>query len=293
MESIIKSVASQVFNITEDKIILKERLIGGLSNKVFVFELDKNLYTFRISGKDSEKFVNRETEYKNIELIKILNINSQTMYFNMDTGYKIANYVQGHILSDLKKPEIYLEEIARILKIMHNSNLKSENNYEPYKRLNIYENYLTEFKYKHNNLYIELKNIFFENKTFLDKGNLVLCHNDCQISNIIVGKEKTYLLDWEFSGNNDPFYDIACVGNKDIELAIKLLSVYLGYPPTNEQKRRVYLWRIFQYLQWYNVALYKHFIGLGKELNINFKLVSDLYLNKIIDLLNKIDCFTI
>ncbi|ONI39120.1 phosphotransferase [Candidatus Epulonipiscium fishelsonii] len=289
MESIIKSVASQVFNTSKNEIILKERLMGGLSNKIFIFELDKNLYTFRISGKNSEKFVNREIEYKNIELIKSLNINSQNIYFDTDTGYKIAKYVPGYILSNFEKPENYLKEVSKLLKTVHTSNLKSENNYEPYERLQTYEGYLNEFNYKHDELYIQLKNEFFKNKIFLDTTTLVLCHNDCQLSNIVVGKDNTYLLDWEFSGNNDPFYDIACVGNKEIGLGIKLLGIYLGYEPTIDQKNRVYLWRIFQYLQWYNVALYKYLIGLGEELNINFKVVADLYLKKIIYLFKLIE----
>lgn len=41
------------------------------------------------------------------------------------------------------------------------------------------------------------------------------------------------------------------------------------------------LWRIFQCLQWHNVALYKDGIGLSEELKIDFNFFAKQYLIKI------------
>ncbi len=104
-------------------------------------------------------------------------------------------------------------------------------------------------------------------------------HGDAQFANFIqTDKGEIKLLDWEYSGTNDYIYDIACFGNKDISWAIKLLKVYEG-EVSNDKLVRLYGWRVFQCLQWYNVALYKEEIGLSKELSIDFLKVSKNYIN--------------
>jgi thiamine kinase-like enzyme len=88
------------------------------------------------------------------------------------------------------------------------------------------------------------------------------------------------LVDWEFGGNNDPLYDIACYGNNDFRFALGLLPVYLGREPRKEEWERLYLWRVFQCLQWHNVALYKEAIGLSAELHLDFRLIAQAYVDK-------------
>ena len=107
---------------------------------------------------------------------------------------------------------------------------------------------------------------------------MVCCHNDSQPSNFIVGNDKVYLTDFEFAANNDPVYDIACYGGDDIELIEPLLKEYFGQVD-EKLIERAHLWKLFQSLQWYNVALHKEYLGLSKELNIDFEKVALYFLN--------------
>ena len=45
-----------------------------------------------------------------------------------------------------------------------------------------------------------------------DKSNLVFCHNDLNLSNIICAKE-IYFIDWDYAGINHPYFDIATLLN--------------------------------------------------------------------------------
>ena len=105
---------------------------------------------------------------------------------------------------------------------------------------------------------------------------------------LIKTKDELRLMDWEFAGNNDPFYDIACFGNNDFNHALALLPVYLGREATISESHRLYFYRAFQCLQWHNVALYKEFIGLSIDLGVDFMFVSNLYLDKAENFLNNI-----
>ncbi|MFI3329162.1 MAG: phosphotransferase [bacterium] len=265
VESIIKK------NINKEVKVIN-RFTGGMSNFTYLIEVDSKLYTYRIPGKNSHVFINREIEKENIELVKQLNLNCENIYLNTTNGHKMSLYIEGN---DLSSEEIDYVEVSNKLKLLHNSGVKAVNDYVKEEKLNYYETLLEE---KHNEEYFLLKEKLFNYLEEYKDIELVYCHGDAQKSNWIKS-DNLYLLDWEYSGNNDPYYDIACFGNVDFNDAIKLLEYYLGYKPNSNELRRLYLNRIFQCMQWYNVALYKKQIGLSKDLNMDFKAISVKYIN--------------
>lgn len=159
--------------INEVKHILKaqnvrvvERLLGGMSNYTFVVEADNQLYTFRIPGEFAENFVDRNIEKANIEIVEKLNITNETLYLNVEDGKKVARYVEGKPLSQLT--QYPYELVADLLKVIHNSNLKAVNDYQPFKRLKKYEDINKELGFVLPEKYLMLKNEFLEYKPYLD-----------------------------------------------------------------------------------------------------------------------------
>lgn len=288
MESIIKSVTAKVLGTDESKIHIKYRLMGGMSNFTYVIEVEGMKYTFRIPGKNAHVFVNVVEEKENMTIIEALGINNETIYIDTEKGYKIAKYVEGTPLSEVSNPQCYLDEVAQVLHQLHDSGLKATNDYHPYERLNTYQKLVSDQGEYHTEKYFKLKEEFLSYRSFLDKFSHVICHNDSQISNMVVEADHTYLLDWEFAGNNDPMYDVACVGNKDFDLALSFLPIYLGREPEAEELKRLYLWRAFQCLQWYNVALYKDLMGLSQELQLDFNAIAVMYSMKAEELLTHV-----
>lgn len=288
-EQIIKEVTADVFNVIPGSVHVHDRLMGGMSNYTYVIEVKGKKYTFRIPGKRAEKFVDRVIEKHNIGLVDTLHLNNKTVYLDIEKGYKIAEYIEGQPLSELD-PLDYLKDAAIVLHTIHESGLRSDYDYNPLKRLMTYEEHTYEFDYDHCDRYNSLKDRFLSYKDkYMDPDRLTLCHGDSQISNFVVTPEKELrLMDWEFTGNNDPFYDIACFGNNNFDHALALLPVYLGREATVEEYNRLYFFRAFQCLQWHNVALYKEFIGLSIELGVDFDFVANLYLDKAEKFLNNI-----
>ncbi len=153
------------------------------------------------------------------------------------------------------------------------------NDYDVMGRLAMYETFCDDLGFVHPEEYYQLRSKFSSQLSFLQKDKLVACHNDAQPSNFIVGDDKkVYLTDWEFAGNNYALYDIACFADNDINSSYKLLNAYLGRAASNDEIRKVCLWRMFQTLQWFNVAMYKELIGLSQELLVNFQEIANNYL---------------
>ena len=288
-EQLIKEVTAKAFGLIPGMIYVKDRLMGGMSNYTYVVEVKHKKYTFRIPGKKAENFVDRVVEKHNIELVDQLHLNNKTVYLDLENGYKIAEYIEGQPMSELNPLE-YLHDASITLHMIHDSGLKSDYDYDPLKRLAYYEEHTYEYDHVHSDRYYELKDRFLSLKDkYMDPERLTLCHGDSQISNFVITPDgETRLMDWEFTGNNDPFYDIACFGNNNFDHALALLPIYLGREATVEEYNRLYFYRTFQCLQWHNVALYKEFIGLSIELDIDFMFVANLYLDKAEKFLNSI-----
>ena len=288
-EKLIVNVTSDALGVNPSDIEVLDRLMGGMSNYTYLMSVKGTKYTFRIPGKKAEKFVDRDVEKHNINLVDSLKLNNDTVFLDVDSGFKIAKYIEGQPLSELNPLE-FLEEAANVLHSIHDSGLKSDYDYDPLNRLKLYESHTLEYGHVHSDRYIELKSRFLELKdVYMNKERLVLCHGDSQISNFVKTPEKELrLMDWEFTGNNDPFYDVACFGNNDFNHALELLPVYLKRTPSVEQYNGLYFYRSFQCLQWHNVALYKEFIGLSVDLGVDFLFVANLYLDKAEGFLNSI-----
>ena len=280
-EEIVINYLAEYLHINMESIRIIDRLKGGMSNSNYVVKAMNKFYTFRIPGKNASVFVNRTIEGDILSLIAPLGIDGNLLlHLNQETGYKISKYIAGTPLM-IDNPAIYYEAVSDILHRLHNSGLVAQNDYAPFIRLKYFEELVEQTGISHLDSYYDIHDRFLKFKAFLSEWPTMICHNDSQPSNFIVTPEgRLLLVDWEFGGNNDPLYDIACYGNNDFQYAIGLLPVYLNREPRKEEWLRLYLWRVFQCLQWHNVALYKEAIGLSDELHLNFKLIAEAYIDK-------------
>jgi thiamine kinase-like enzyme len=274
-EQLIKTQAAKAFHVKKEDVNVINRLMGGMSHLTYHIRIHDIDYTYRIIGKDGNLFVDREVEYQNLKIIESLELNNETVYFDIETGEKAAKYVEGTVLSTVDFHP-YLEEVAKTLKKLHHSDVSPASDYGLIQRLELYESYTN----MRTPLYQELKekwiSVYQEKHENQQK---VFCHNDAQRSNIVVGNDRIYLLDWEYAGLNEFYYDIASFGNVKFEDALVLLDVYLNREATLDEKNSVRFYRMFQALQWHQVALRKEMIGLSEVLQFDFKMLALKYLN--------------
>lgn len=253
---------------------LVSRFSGGMSNFTYLVE-EQNThekFVFRYPGDGANNFVDYKLEHKALTEGFNLGLTPETIYFNEQTGIKLAKYIEG---DNLVGKKIEYSRVRDFLKQFHSSNFRSLVNYDHLGRLAKYETLHS----KHEEQYEELKAYFvslFESnlKQYVNKP----CHNDSQLANFILTEDNSFILvDFEYAAINDPIYDIACFGNVDLSNALDLLSTS-DFDDREDPLLRLYGWRMFQCLQWYNVASYKHEIGLGEKLGIDFNAVSHKYL---------------
>ena len=252
-------------------------LLGGMMNESYIVSNNEKKYVLYVPTIQANEMVDRTLEKECQAITYSLGITSKNIYFDTTTGIKINEYIEGHSLNNIEDYD--LKQVAKILHTLHDSNILSGVKYQPFNRLINYEKEVKQFIDNFDDLYLEIRNELFNNKEFLEKQKVTICHNDAQRSNIIKSVDKKYyLIDFEFMADNDPIYDIATFGNSDVKEGFDLLNIYVNNPST-EIIKRYYLWRMYISLQWYVVALIKHYRGEGKVHNFNFLDVATHFIN--------------
>ena len=105
-----------------------------------------------------------------------------------------------------------MDMTTSILRKLHNSNMEFKNTFNVFDEIIKYEEILKEIntkKYEDYDCVREtVMNLKYELKALGE--NIKPCHNDTVPENFIKGKgNKFYLIDWEYSGSNDPMWDLA------------------------------------------------------------------------------------
>lgn len=231
---------------------------GGMTNKNYKANIKGKNYVLRIPGNGTEEMINRLEEMDNLEAIRELGIDSTISYFGRNSGIKIAEYIENAETLNGKtaKREEIMKLTASTLKKLHNSNVRFNNIFDVFKKIDDYERLLKKVNGSNFKDYYQVKKDIFKLKELQGELDLYLlpCHNDTVPENFIKsGDDKIYLIDWEYSGMNDPMWDLAahsleCEFSADDEELF--LSYYFEGEVSEKYRTRILINKICQDFLW-------------------------------------------
>ena len=256
---------------------IERQILGGMMNGSFLVDYQDKKYILYMPTPQANEMVDRKEEKRHLDIVYPLGVTSKNVYFDIRSGIKINEFIEGESLNSL---DHYNEQkVAAILKKLHKTELKSNLDYHPFDRFLGFEKEALEFTDLSDD-YRAFKELLFSNREYLESDPLVLSHNDFQKSNIVFNpkEDRYYMIDFEFMANNSEIYDIACFANNDVNDGLRLLKAYFDNPGFEETKK-FYLWRIFISMQWYLVAIIKHYRKEGEKHHFNFLSVADHFMN--------------
>ena len=190
--------------------------IGGMSNKNFRISYNHSDYVLRVPGNGSAGMVERDYEEQNSILANRMGITPAICYFNRNTGIKLSNYIIG--AETLNNATIQrkdnMEKVVKIYQTLHSSNVRFNNDFNVFHEILKYEKLLSSIGAEMYDGYSGVRDTFFSLEDCLNSLGVELkpCHNDAVAENFIKSIDgKIYLIDWEYSGMNDPVWDLSAL----------------------------------------------------------------------------------
>lgn len=190
--------------------------IGGMSNKNFKVDFNGKCYVLRVPGNGSEGMVDRSFEEFNSFEGSKLGINPPVRYFNAKTGIKLVDYIED--AETLNAATIQRQEnmkkIAVIYRNLHNSHVRLKNEFNIFREIEKYDVLLERAGTTMYEGWVKIRELVMALEPRLNKLGVDLhpCHNDAVPENFIKANDGTiYLIDWEYSGMNDPMADLAAL----------------------------------------------------------------------------------
>lgn len=219
----------------------------GYTNRNYKLNIQDKIYIVRIPWENSEHIVDHASEAKVINAIQDLNLDVPTVYFDPTRGIKITEYID-HLeeFSGCHEPDV-IERTARLMKRLHQANRSIHVEFDPIGRYHAYRKHVKAPLY-------DVSSYEYVLKLVNDlSGNHILCHNDWVSGNILFGKERDYLIDYEYGADNDPLFDVmSFLTENNITDTAKRECFYKTYfDEMNEDiAYRLQLWEKFHNLLW-------------------------------------------
>lgn len=255
----IKKILTSTLNI--ELIDIDEiEVLGGMTNKNYLVTINNKKYVLRVAGAGTENIINRYSEKINAKEVSKIGVDKELIYFNEETGIKISEYIEK---AETLNPETSkkIENLlltSKLLRKLHTSGAQFENKFNVFNEIIKYESLIKskDVIYKKYHNYLENKKQIFNLEELLKINGKIdtACHNDTVPENFIKNdKNEIYLIDWEYSGMNDPMWDLAAhslESSFSMEEEKIFLENYFSKSIKKEDYLRIECYKVLQDLLW-------------------------------------------
>ncbi len=209
-----------------------EQLGGGITNHNFKVSRDGETYVLRIGGKDTDLLgIDRHAEYAAAQAAAELGVGPEVVAFVEPEGCLVTRFVEGEPVppEKLRRPEA-LREIATLLRRVHDGPAFPVR-FDSFRVVEAYRATALAHGVKVPAAYEAAKARADEIEQTLGPRPEHPCHNDLLNANFIRGADGIRIVDWEYAGMGDRFFDLANFAvNHDLTAddEAQLLEAYFG-----------------------------------------------------------------
>lgn len=232
--------------------------VGGMTNKNYKATVDGQDYIIRMPGNGTSSMINRYDEMFNSKAVSKENLDANILFFDAETGIKIAEFIEGAetLNAARAKNTSNMQKVACLLRRLHNSDIKMNNKFDIFEKIEEYEVLMKDNNGEFFEDYYEVKGRIIGLKDVLEQNGFEMrpSHNDIVPENLVKDiNERMYLIDWEYSGLNDPMWDLAafsleCDFNEDEEKLF--FNMYFNGDTPKENNIRIIINKILQDFIW-------------------------------------------
>ncbi|AGB42665.1 putative choline kinase involved in LPS biosynthesis [Mesorhizobium australicum WSM2073] len=230
-----------------------ERL-GGLTNLVF----KAGDYCLRIPGKGTEEYINRANEAIAAREAAIAGVSPEVLHADAASGLMVTRYIAG---AETMSPEKFRERqgsparAAEAFRKLHASGAVFPFRFELFWMIDDYLKVLSTrdvaLPAGYHDVVREAESV--RSALAVRPLPLVACHCDPLCENFLDTGERMWIVDWEYSGMNDPLWDLGDLsveGKFDAAQDEELMRAYFGGEARPAERGRIVIYKAMCDLLW-------------------------------------------
>ena len=179
-----------------------EPLGGGITNRNFKVDADGRSFVLRIGGKDTELLgIDRAAEHAASRIAADLGLGPEVVAFIEPEGYLVTKYVDGEV------GKVDIARVGAALRRLHDGPA-FPGRFDSFGVVETYRVTAQEHGVGVPSTYERAKELADQIERRRGHASLRPCHNDLLNANFIDDGVRLVLVDWEYAGMGDPFFDL-------------------------------------------------------------------------------------
>ena len=262
--AILKNICAY-FSCKQEDISDIQPLKKGLTNTSLRFTLKGKKYIYRHPGIGTDEYINRSNEYHSMQIAERLGLDKTFMAMDEHEGWKISRYIENCRTLDYHN-EDDVRKALRLIRTLHNAKVPAD--YE----FNIWKgclDFIGKIQKRGRAGFADFLQLFDRMREVYDFAESdecpkVLCHCDTYAPNFLVHDGEMELIDWEYSGSDDPCADLGtfiCCSDYNYDEAMRIIALYYGHTPTTQELRHATAYVAIAAYYWFVWAIYQESLG--------------------------------
>lgn len=240
--------------------------LGGMTNLVHRVDSGAGSVIVRIPGAGTEEYIDRAIEAHNAEAAARAGVSPDVLYADPATGVMVTRTVPD---IETMTPELFRARAGSparagaALAKLHNSGESFQFRFELFAMIDDYLKVLSTKDVDLPEGYHDIVAAAEPVKEALANADLPLapCHCDPLCENFLDDGAVMWIVDWEYSGMNDPLWDVgdlAVEAGMDADQEAELMRAYFGRAPTEAETGRMVIYKAMCDLLWTLWGLIQH-----------------------------------
>jgi thiamine kinase-like enzyme len=187
-----------------------EVLGGGITNHNLKVDVDGETFVLRVAGKDTGLLgIDRSVELAATEAAAAAGIGPEVVAFVEPEGWLVTRFVEGAIPSiDRMREPAMLERVARALRAFHGGG-PIPGTFDSFRVVETYRQTALDRGGAVPEAYGWAHAIATAIESRRSADVHVPCHNDLLNANFLENADRLWIVDWEYAGMGDRFFDLA------------------------------------------------------------------------------------
>jgi thiamine kinase-like enzyme len=208
------------------------KISGGITNRNFKLETENGAFMLRLAGERTELLgINRFHEFTSAQTAFQAGVGAEPIVFLEPHMAILTRFIGGAETLEVSTAQNHLERIVKLLKRYHNAP-KFPSSFNPFQTVKNYHTLALEYGVKFPQDVPQVLTQMNRIETALQPhARECPCHNDLLPANLLFDGSSLFIVDWEYAGNGNPFFDL---GNLAVNLELnatqcqRLLELYFG-----------------------------------------------------------------